>query len=142
MTTIVLLILTAILWGATPILEKIGLGPLQGGIKPLTAVAVRSFAISIILLIILFFNGGYKDLLQLDRRTIIIFTASGVLAGLLGMWTYFGALQREAASKVLPIAAAYPLVAALLAVIILREKVTWLRLLGTVFIIFGIWLVK
>jgi len=139
---ILLLLLTAVFWGSTPILEKIGLGPHQGGIRPLTAVAVRSFAISVVLLLVMLFSGGFREIAQLDRRTIIIFCISGIMAGLLGMWTYFGALKRGAASRVVPIAATYPLVAAVLAIIILGEKVTWLRILGTMFIIFGIWLVK
>lgn len=142
MITIILLIITAILWGSTPILEKIGLGPVAGGIRPFTAVAIRSFAISIVLLIALSLTGGIKEIFQLDRKTIIIFAISGIMAGLLGMWAYFGALKRGAVSRIVPIAATYPLVAAFLSIVILREKVTWLRLLGTILIVVGIWLVK
>ena len=142
MITIILLIITAILWGSTPILEKIGLGPAVGGIKPFTAVAIRSFAISLVLLIALSLTGGIKAIFQLDRKTIIIFVISGIMSGLLGMWAYFGALKRWPVSRIVPIAAVYPLVAAFLSIIILREKVTWLRLLGTIFIVVGIWLVS
>lgn len=142
MITVILLIITAILWGVTPILEKIGLGSVTDGVKPFTAVAIRSFAISIALLIALSVSGGIKEIFQLNRKTIIIFSISGIMAGLLGMLTYFMALKKGAVSRIVPIAATYPLVAAVLSIIILGEKVTWGRVLGTMFIVVGIWLVK
>ncbi|NQT06897.1 MAG: EamA family transporter, partial [Candidatus Omnitrophica bacterium] len=61
---------------------------------------------------------------------------------LLGMWTYFAALKLGATSKIVPIAAAYPLVTAILSIIILKEGVTIMRFIGTALIIAGIWLVK
>jgi transporter family protein len=65
-----------------------------------------------------------------------------MMAGLLGMWTYYAALKMEATSKIVPIAASYPLVTALLSVLILREEVTLPRVVGTAFIVIGIWFVK
>jgi len=138
MVTYLLLFLTALLWGATPILEKIGLGKTD----PLTAVTIRSFVISIILIIFLAVTGKLKNLFNLEPKTIIIFSISGFMAGLLGMWTYFAALKLGATSKIVPIAAAYPLVTAILSIIILKEGVTIMRLMGTALIIAGIWLVK
>ena len=64
------------------------------------------------------------------------------MAGLIGMLTYFFALKKGATSQIVPIAATYPLVTALLSVIILSEHVTVLRLVGTVLIVLGIWLVQ
>lgn len=138
MTTIVLLLLTALLWGSSPILEKIGLGKTD----PLTAVTIRSLSITIILIIFLTVTGKIRDIFNTDPKTIVIFTVSGFFAGLLGMWTYFGALKLGATSKIVPIAATYPLVTAVLSIIILKEGVTLVRLLGTIFIIAGIWLVR
>ncbi len=138
MTTGVLLLLTVLLWGSAPILEKIGVGR----VDPLTAVTIRSFAITIILLIILTFTGRIKGLFTTDMKSIAIFAISGLMAGLIGMWTYLSALRLGATSKVVPIAATYPLVTAILSVIILKEGVTLLRLIGTLFIIIGVWLVR
>ncbi len=138
MTTVTLLILTALLWGSSPILEKMGLGK----VDPLTAVTIRSFAVTIMLLIFLAFTGKIKHVFNVDAKTVIIFTISGFLAGLLGMWTYFGALKLGATSKIVPIAATYPLITAILSVLILKEGVTIARLAGTILIIAGIWLVK
>ncbi len=138
MTTIVLLILTAVLWGSSPILEKLGLGRTD----PLSAVTIRSTVITVILLVFVTVTGKIRHIFSADPKTFAIFAASGILAGLLGMWTYFGALKMGATSKIVPIAAAYPLVTAVLSVLILKEGVTLARLAGTVLIIAGIWLVK
>jgi len=138
MTTVILLLLTAILWGSSPILEKIGLGKTD----PLTAVTIRSLAISVILLIFITVTGKVREILSVDLKSLVIFSVSGFMAGLLGMWTYFGALKLGATSKVVPIAATYPLVTAILSVIILKEGVTPARLVGTLLIISGIWLVR
>jgi transporter family protein len=67
---------------------------------------------------------------------------SGIMAGLLGMWTYYTVLKMGVTSKVVPIAACYPLVTAVLSVLILREGVTLTRVIGTALIVMGIWLVK
>jgi len=138
MTTVILLLLTAILWGSSPILEKIGLGETD----PLTAVTIRSLAITVILILFLTITGKIKDVFTVDLKTIVIFSLSGFLAGLLGMVTYFGALKMGATSKIVPIAATYPLVTAILSVIILKEGLTFARLIGTILIITGIWFVK
>jgi transporter family protein len=46
--------------------------------------------------------------MEVDGRSFLLFGASGMMAGLLGMWTYYAALKMEATSKIVPIAASYP----------------------------------
>jgi len=138
MSVLILLLLTAIFWGSSPILEKTGLRTTT----PLIALTIRSLGVTVILLITLLALGRIKELFSAGGKTVTIFVLSGVLAGLLGMWTYFGALKAGATSKIVPIAACYPLITALLSIIILKENVTAVRLMGTVLIIAGIWLVK
>jgi transporter family protein len=58
------------------------------------------------------------------------------------MWTYYTALKLEATSRIVPIAASYPLVTAILSALILGEGLTVPRLIGTGLIVSGIWLVK
>jgi len=135
---ILLLIITAVLWGTTPVLEKIGLGKTD----PLTGVTIRSIAVTVALLIFLLLSGKIKQIFQADAKTIVIFSITGLMAGLIGMLTYFFALKKGATSQIVPIAATYPLVTALLSVIILSEHVSVLRVVGTVLIVLGIWLVK
>ncbi|MBN1353999.1 MAG: EamA family transporter [Candidatus Omnitrophica bacterium] len=134
----ILLILTAILWGATPVLEKIGLGKTD----PLTGVSIRSFAVTIALVLYITLTGRIKQIFNADFKTIVIFSATGIIAGLLGMITYFAALKKANTSQVVPIAATYPLITAILSVLILGERVTPLRLIGTILIIAGVWFVQ
>jgi transporter family protein len=133
-----LLSVTALLWGATPILEKIGLAK----VDPLVGVTLRSTLVTAGLLILTFALGKGRALIALDGKSILLFGTSGMMAGLIGMWTYYMALKMEATSKIVPIAACYPLVTALLSVLILREGVSLSRVIGTALIVSGIWLVK
>ncbi len=94
------------------------------------------------LLLLTFLSGKGRALIDLGGRSILLFGASGVMAGLLGMWTYYGALKMEATSNIVPIAACYPLVTALLSVLVLKEGVTFPRVAGTALIVSGIWQVK
>jgi transporter family protein len=135
---IFLLVVTTLLWGATPILEKMGLAK----VDPLIGVTLRSTIVTLCLLILVLFMGKGKELIETDGKGLLIFGASGIMAGFLGMWTYFIALKMEPTSKIVPIAACYPLVTALLSVLILREGVTFSRVVGTALIVSGIWLVK
>lgn len=134
-----LLVLTAILWGATPILEKIGL---TGKIDTLSALTIRSLAVSVALLIWILIKGKTQHVFNQEPKTYSIFILTGLMAGLFGMLTYFGALKMGATSKIVPIAATYPMVTAILSILILKEPVTFIRLFGTALIISGIWLVK
>lgn len=133
-----LLTITALLWGATPILEKMGLAK----VDPLVGVTIRSAIVTAGLLILTFVLGKGRDLMSLDGKSILLFGASGLMAGLLGMWTYYMALKMEATSKIVPIAACYPLVTALLSILILHEGLSVSRVIGTALIVSGIWLVK
>jgi len=135
---ILLLIVTALLWGTTPIIEKIGLAK----VDPLIGVTIRSAIVTAGLFILTFLLGKGKALMEVDGKGFLIFGASGMMAGLLGMWTYYIALKMEPTSKIVPIAACYPLVTALLSVLVLNEGVTMQRVIGTALIVGGIWLVK
>lgn len=134
----VLLIITVLLWGTTPIIEKIGLAK----VDPLIGVTIRSTIVTAGLFALTFLLGKGRAFLGVDGKGFLIFGASGIMAGLLGMWTYYTVLKMGATSKIVPIAACYPLVTALLSVLILREGVTPARVIGTALIVMGIWLVK
>jgi len=132
------LVATTLLWGTTPILEKMGLKK----VDPLIGVTIRSAIVTAGLFLLTFLLGKGKALMELDGKSIFLFGASGMIAGLLGMWTYYGALKIEATSRIVPIAACYPLVTALLSVLILKEEITLHRIIGTALIVSGVWLVK
>ncbi len=138
MQTKLLLILVLLCWGVTPIIEKVGLK----GTTPFAGVTIRSIAITIGLLVITFMTGRAKEVFGTGGKEILLFTLSGVLAGLIAMIAYFEVLKNGNTSAVVPIAASYPLVTAILSYLILGEAFTTPKVIGTVLIVSGIWLVK
>jgi uncharacterized membrane protein len=83
-----LLFLTAILWGSTPVIEKYALTKTS----PLAGVTIRSIAITLALVIFSLVAGKWKEVIELPVKSKILFSISGIMAGLLGMLTYFYAL--------------------------------------------------
>jgi transporter family protein len=129
-----LLIVMTLLWGSTPILEKAGLAK----VDPLIGVTIRSAIVTAGLFVLTFLLGKGRALIELDGKSIVLFGASGMMVGLLGMRAYYGALKMEATSKIVPIAACYPLVTVLLSVLVLRKGVRLHRVVGTAFIVSGV----
>jgi transporter family protein len=138
MVVFLLLVTATVLWGVTPILEKMGLTK----IDPVVGITLRSAVATVALLIITLLLGRGRALMEVDGKGFFLFGASGLLAGALGMWAYYAALKLEATSKIVSISASYPLITALLSVLILREGVTVPRVIGTALIVIGIWFVK
>ena len=133
-----LLFITMFLWGATPLLEKMGLKE----VEPLTGILIRSGVITIVLLVIYCFNGRIHELTKISLKNYSLFAASGIMAGLVAMWTYYYLLKTGMTSKIVPIAAAYPFITAILSIIILGEQVTFQRIIGIGLTITGIILIQ
>ncbi len=138
MAVFLLLAVTTMLWGVTPIFEKVALTK----VDPLAGVTIRSVLVTVGLLVLTFVLGKGRALIETEGKVFLLMGASGLMAGLIGMWTYFAALKMEATSKIVPIAASYPLVTTVLGFLILKEEVTLQRLIGTALIVIGIWCVK
>lgn len=136
--SIFLLLVTMVLWGSTPLLEKLGLKD----VDPLMGIFIRSLVITIILFVFYLFSGKLHELTKISARNFSLFAASGIMAGLLGMWTYFYLLRGGMTSKIVPIAASYPLITAVLSIFVLGEQVTLQRMIGIILTIIGIILVK
>jgi transporter family protein len=135
---ILLLFVTMFLWGSTPLLEKMGLKE----VEPLTGILIRSGTITIVLLVVYLFNGRIHELTKISLRNYSLFAASGIMAGLVAMWTYYYLLKTGMTSRIVPIAAAYPFITAILSIVILGEQVTFQRIIGIVFTIGGIILIQ
>ena len=136
----ILVIIAVILWGATPVVEKTGFA--QADTDPFIALAIRSIAAVLGVLLIVAGTGKFQTLLETNFKTIALFALSGILAGLLGTWAYLSALKLGEASRVVPISATYPLVTAFLSFLILKEDFSLTRIAGTCLIVIGIWLLK
>ena len=129
--------LTALCWGAAPILGKMGLTKLP----PFLALSLRSFTISIILLAAGLLSGSFKNL-QVDARSFIFIAAEGIMASLLGQLTYYYALKYSEASKVVPVSSSFPLFTLILAFLFLHENITFKKILGTLLVVLGIILIR
>jgi transporter family protein len=96
----------------------------------------------VILFVIYLFTGRLHELTKISVKNFSLFAASGIMAGLVAMWTYFYLLKEGMTSKIVPIAASYPLITAVLSILVLGEQVTLQRIIGIILTIIGIILVK
>lgn len=132
------LLATTFFWGVAAIFDKLALGKTP----PFTGLMVRQFILTGVLLCLGLATGRLGSMIVLEWRTIFLFGLSGICGGALGLWTYYHALRLGGASLVVPISATYPLITVLLSWLILHEGLTLPRVIGTIFIVLGIWLVK
>ena len=139
MNPYIYVIFTVLLWGVAPIMDKLALKSTD----LFWGMWARSTTIFIFMSVIFILGRRYNILFHnFSPKGLFLFSLSGIVAGLLGMFSYYSALKVLPSSKVVPLCSTYPLVAALLSVLILKEELTLLRFLGIILIILGIWLVK
>ncbi len=133
-----LLIITVVVWGIAPIVDKLAVQ----GTSPFLGNIFRSFTITVVMVIITMISGEAKTLFKMPFKNVIYYIVSGILAGGIGVVAYYRMLQLAPTSKVVPLAASYPLVTAILSIVLLGEQVTPIRFIGTILIVSGIYLVK
>ena len=132
-------LITACIWGIAPIVEKIGLGK----IEPAAGLLIRSLGILVgAALLIIFRTHTLRVALNADAKTVFYLLSGGILASFLGQLFFYRALKGGEVSQVVPIAAAYPLVAFLIGVIFLHEQVTLQKVIGMLLVLSGIFLLK
>jgi len=134
----VLMVITVLCWGVSPLLEKEALRR----VGPLNGLFIRNLTIFLFFLFYFFCSGRLKEVANISGKEVILFAISGVLAGFLGMYTYFTLLKTAPVSKIVPLVSTYPLITAILGMCILNEEVSLARILGIVLIITGVFLVK
>lgn len=122
------------LWGMWGFFGKLAINK---GMYPAAVFIAEAIATFLICLVVLsHFANRHKLHLLVEKANIFGF-ASG-LAMALGLWFFYQALSREDVSVVVPITAGYPVVAALLGVILLGEVLSIIQWLGVVMIVVGI----
>jgi len=131
-------LLTTFFWGLAAIFDKLALGK----VPPLSGLMVRQFIVTGIIFLTGIGSGRLGGVLTMEWRSALFFGLSGICGGIAGLWTYYHALRLGGASLVVPITATYPLITAFLSWAILQESLTVPRLIGTAFIVLGVWLVK
>ena len=138
MKTAALALLVASIWGITPIFEKLSLVRAS----PLTVMTIRFIFTTTIVVTISLVTGKYRELSTVDGKTLLWIILAGILGGIVGLFLYFFALKQDLTSKIVPIAATFPLFTALYASIFLKEAITLPRLAGIVLIVIGLVLIN
>jgi len=133
-----LAIITMFFWGIAPIFGKLGLAK----INPFLALAIRSFVIAFIMLIIVAIRGDFKELAGLQLKSVSFIAIEGIFASLIGHFAYYYALKLGETSRVVPIASAFPIITIAAAAIFLTEKMTLLKGAGAALILAGIFLMR
>ena len=132
MNWIVWALLSAVFAAATALLAKVGVAHVDSNL----ATAIRTTVVVIFAWGIALTLGKHGEMRDLDRRTLLFLTLSGLATGL--SWLcYFRALQLGPASRVAPLdKLSVPLVM-VFAWLLLGEKLTGMAVLGGVLITAG-----
>jgi len=138
MRSTVYVMLAMLFWGIAPVFGKLGVTKSD----PFLALVLRSFAISGILLVVLFASGKAASLTHFDPKGGALVIMEGISASLIGHLFYFYALKYGEVAWVVPAIAAYPLITAVIAYLLLGETLTVPQLIGAVLIICGVILIK
>lgn len=132
-------LMTAVVWGVVPVLEKMGLAR----IAPLSGLLIRSWGVIIGAILLSVFNKqAFRTALNAEPRTIFFLVLGGLMASIVGQIFFYNALKIGEASKVVPISGTYPLFAFLLGVIFLGEGLTVMKAAGVTFVILGLFLLR
>ena len=124
--------LSALFAALTAILAKIGIKDVDSNL----ATAIRTVVILIFAVGIVLFQGSYKQLSAVSRYTFIFLILSGIATGLSWLF-YFRALQLGEASRVAPIDKLSLVFTIILAFVILKEKITFSVILGSILMTAG-----
>ncbi len=132
-------LVTACIWGVVPLMEKIGLG---GVTSPMAGVMVRSVGVLLGACLFGCIASPWAEMRALSWSSIACLVGGGLLASVIGQLAFYHALRSGALSQVTPVAGVYPLVAAVLGWVILREPLTLTRVLGVVCVVLGVMLLR
>jgi transporter family protein len=127
-----------VLWGIAPIFGKLGLS----GTQPLTALTIRSLLISAILVLVMTASGQWYNVSGVTAKEIVLIGFEGICAALLGQIAYYYALKFGEVGYISPIVSAFPIVAMVLGVVFLGEKISIAKIVAATLITAGIVLLR
>jgi transporter family protein len=126
-------LLSAVFAALTAILAKVGVT----GVPSNLATAVRTLVVLVFAIGIVLARGEVKHLSTFTRQTWIFLGLSGIATGL--SWLcYFRALQLGPVSRVAPVDKLSFVIALVLGVLLLHEKLTWPLVAGASLIVVGV----
>jgi transporter family protein len=125
-------LLSALFAGVTAILAKLGVADVNSNL----ATAIRTTVVLVFTWGIACVTSKPAAVFELNRRTWMFLILSGLATGL--SWLcYFRALQLGEASRVAPVDKLSVVFAIVLAVVVLREQLTWHQWLGGALVVAG-----
>lgn len=125
--------LSACFAALTAVLAKVGIQ----GVNSNLAMALRTSVVLVAAWGLVLFRGEAKSLTELPHKTLLFITLSGLATG--ASWLcYFRALALGPVSKVAPIDKLSFVLATVLALVFLREKLTWQLAAGCGLIVAGV----
>lgn len=128
----VLALLSAFFAAVTSVLAKIGID----GVNSNTATAIRTTVVVVAAWAMVFLTGGLNTIADINRKSWIFLTLSGLATG--ASWLcYYRALQIGEASKVVPIDKLSVVLTLIFAFLFLNEKFTARSLIGCVLLTVG-----
>ncbi len=130
-------ILSAVFAALTAILAKIGIKDINSNL----ATAVRTVVILLFAWGIVLAQGTYKQLGSISKFSLIFLVLSG-FATCLSWLFYFRALQLGEASKIAPIDKMSLVMTVIFAVLVLGEKLTWMKIAGVLLMTGGVLLIS
>ncbi len=130
-------VVTALIWGVVPLLEKVGLTK----IPPMIGLFYRCFGV-VLGFMMLGFILKTQQVKVADVRGALFLVLGGFLASFLAQICFYHSLQLGEMSRVVPISASYPLIAFILGVVVLGEPLSFLKVLGAVLVVAGICVLK
>jgi uncharacterized membrane protein len=137
MRVLLLPLLASALSGVSALFEKVSVV----GLSPLTVLTLRYLLMVPVLLVAFWATGGHRELRALDVRTFGAVALPALLA--LGSLTrYFTAPEGDLVSRVFPLTELGPVIALVLAALLLGKPWSWPRLAGTLLVIAGVLLVR
>jgi transporter family protein len=132
MTWVTYALLSAVFAAATAILAKVGVE----GLPSTLATAIRTVVILVFAWGIVLARGEHAALPTLSRKAVVFLVLSGVATGLSWL-AYFRALQLGPASRVAPIDKLSLAMTLVLAVVLLKEPLSWKLALGVCLMVTG-----
>ena len=131
-------LITALAWAFSTIMIKM----IVAKIDIFTLNTIRLWVGSVLLLMIIGFSGRTGSLIDTPLVPFLLVASSGVIAMAVGDTLYMKSLSLIDASKAFTIAqCSFPIMATIVAVVVLGEAFTWLTAAGAVLVVCGIYLI-
>jgi len=135
MLGVIIALIASLSWAGSSILLKY----LSSRINAISINTMRLWVGSILLIALVFFSGRSHEIVQTQLLPILMIIASGILSNAAGDTVYIKSLSYLDVSRAYPISqSTFPVLTLVVAIFFLNESFTWFNILGSVFVLIGI----